>query len=295
MLMTDKSELTSERLLHSSLRTWYDPAVEIDWDAPCDPDTFWMPPRRSSLYGTALWDGLDHRQRVELTKQEVVSAASAGIWFETVVMQILLREYHHSDPTTKHAQYALTEIADECRHSVMFGRLIDKLGCRPYPIPRTNRALGHWLAHGVRGPHQWAAILIGEEVLDAFQREIMVDTALQPLIRAVTHIHVVEEARHVGYAHGELPRRLDTASPPMKAYARLATGRVAYTISRVLINPRVYAAVGIRPRDGWAAARSNPHWRDTLRWAGRKAYSYLSEMDLVAGPGRLLWRKGGLV
>ena len=76
--MTDTREQTAERLLRSSLRTWYDPVVEIDWEAPLDPDAFWLPAQRSSLYGTSLWDGLDQRQRVELTKHEVASGASAA-------------------------------------------------------------------------------------------------------------------------------------------------------------------------------------------------------------------------
>ena len=116
-MSVDSREQLATRLLESSVRHSYDPLVEIDWDAPLDPDRFWLPPERSSLYGTPLWDGLSHRQRVELTKHEVASSASAGIWFETVLMQLLVRRYAHQDPTARDAQYALTEVADECRHS----------------------------------------------------------------------------------------------------------------------------------------------------------------------------------
>lgn len=57
----------AERLLTSSLRTSYDPTVEIDWDAPHTPGAYWLPPHRSSLYGTPLWEQLSEEQRVELT------------------------------------------------------------------------------------------------------------------------------------------------------------------------------------------------------------------------------------
>ena len=59
-------ELTAERLLESSLRTSYDPIVEIDWTAPHLPGAYWLPPRRSSLYGTPLWDKLSPKQHAEL-------------------------------------------------------------------------------------------------------------------------------------------------------------------------------------------------------------------------------------
>lgn len=290
-----RREKTAERLLQSSLRTSYDPIVEIDWAAPLDPDRFWMPPHRSSLYGTPLWDGLGHRQRVELTKQEAANGASAGIWFETILIQLLARELYDQDPTTRHAQYALTEVADECRHSIMFGRLLAKLDCPPYSASRLDHAIGRLLKTTARGPHMYATILVGEEVFDAYQREIMADEALQPLMRAVSHIHVVEEARHVNYARAELPRQVAAAGPVQLRYARLVIARAAYSVAQRLAHPRVYAAVGIPPQAGRTAARTNPHFQETLRWAGRKPYAYLDGLGLVAGPGRALWRRAGLI
>jgi hypothetical protein len=217
------------------------------------------------------------------------------VWFETILIQLLARELYDQDPTTRHAQYALTEVADECRHSVMFGRLLAKLGCPPYPASRLDHFLGRLLKATARGPQMYAAILVAEEVLDAFQREIMADETLQPLIRAVSHIHVVEEARHVKYARAELARQVADAGPVELAYTRLAIGRSAYAVAQRLVHPRAYAAVGIPPKVGRAAARTNPHFGETLRWAGRKAHAYLDGLGLVAGPGRALWRRSRLI
>src|SRR5262245_782290 len=129
--MTDR-EKTAERLLRASAEHSYDPDVDIDWAAPLAPDRYFVPPHRSSLYGTALWDGLTEEQRITLTRHEAASIASLGIWFETILMQLLIRGYDRLDPTAAHAQYALTEVADECRHSVMFGRMIARLGTPVY-------------------------------------------------------------------------------------------------------------------------------------------------------------------
>jgi hypothetical protein len=293
MALLDR-ERTADRLLRSSLRTSYDPLVEIDWDAPLLPGAFWIPPNRSSLYGTELWQRLSDVDRIELTKHEVANASAAGVWFETILIQMLVRQYYDQDPTSRHAQYALTEIADECRHSIMFGRLIEKLGCPVYRANRIEQALGRVLKTAARGPHMYAAILIAEEILDSFQREIMADESLQPLIRMVSRVHVIEESRHIRYAREELERQVAAAGPVQLGYARLVIGRAASSIAGRLINPRVYEAVGIPPRVGQAAARANPHFRDTLRWAARRGYEYLSELGLVSGPGRGLWRRAGL-
>jgi P-aminobenzoate N-oxygenase AurF len=288
-------EQTATRLLDSSVRHSYDPLIEVDWDAPAVPALFWLPPQRSGLYGTPLWDKLSHEQRVELTKHEVASAASAGVWFETVLMQMLIRHYYDQDPTSRHAQYALTEVADECRHSVMFGRLLEAMGTPPYRASRRDQALGRFLKATATGPHMFAAILLAEEVLDAFQREIMADDTLQPLIRMVCRIHVIEEARHVKFAREELERQVAAASPATLAYSRIVVGRAANTIVNRLVHPQLYESVGIPGKVGHAAALANPVFRDTLRWSASRAVGHFTDLGLIQGPARLLWRRSRLL
>lgn len=288
-------EAVADRLLAASVRTSYEPSVDLDWSAPPVPGAYWMPPRRSSLYGTSLWTELTEDQRIELTKHEVAGAASAGLWFETILMQMLIRHYYDADPTSRHAQYALTEVADECRHSIMFGRLIEAMGCPVYRADPVDHLLGRWLKATATGPQMYASILIAEEILDSFQREAMADESVQPLIRMVSRIHVVEEARHVRFARDELARQVEAAGPVALGYARLVIGRAAHSISRRLVNPRAYAAVGIPPAVGLAAARANPHWQATLRWSAQRIAEHLTDLGLIAGPGRVLWRRSGLI
>jgi hypothetical protein len=291
----DSGERLATRLLESSVRRSYDPLVEIVWAAPLDDDRYWLAPKRSSLYGTPLWDGLNHRQRVELTKHEVASAAGAGIWFETILMQMLIRQYYQQDPTSRDAQYALTEVADECRHSVMFGRLIERLGTPVYRPGRVENQLGRLLKTTAHGPEMYATTLVVEEVLDRFQREIAADESLQPLIRMVSRVHVVEEARHVRYARAALERWVGTSGPVGLAVTRLSLGRTAMAVASCLVHPRVYAVVGIDPAAGRAAARGNPHWRATLRWSAEKVVAAFDDLGLIKGPGAVLWRRSGLI
>jgi hypothetical protein len=288
-------EQTAEKLLRASVRHSYDPDLHIDWDAPHEPDRYWLPPHRSSLYGTGLWDRLTEPQRIELTKHEVANAASAGVWFETLLIRMLAREYYDMDPRSRHAQYALTEIADECRHSIMFGKMVEALGCPAYPASKREHVLGRYLVSTARGPRMYASILIAEEVLDALQREIMVDESLQPLIRMVSRIHVVEEARHVRFAREEVIRQAAALGPIPRAYAQVVIGRSALMISKRLTHPGVYASVGLDPRAAQAAARANPHFRATLKWTGARVSAFLTEHGLTSGPGRPLWQLSGLL
>ncbi|HEY0531421.1 MAG TPA: diiron oxygenase [Actinoplanes sp.] len=284
--------MTADRLLRASAEHSYDPDVEIDWDAPLADDLYFVPPHRSSLYGTSLWEGLTEQQRITLTRHEASSIAGLGIWFETILMQLLIRAYYHQNPTAPDAQYALTEVADECRHSVMFGRMIAKLDTPVYRPDGVNQALGKWIAATGTGPRMYAAILICEEILDTLQREAMGSEQVQPLVRMVSRVHVVEEARHVRFARDELASSVRGAGRARLAFDKVVIGRAAYLCGTRLIHPAVYRSVGIDPAAGRRAARANPHHRETLRWAGERVVAYLSSLDLVSGP---LWRMSGLL
>ena len=164
-------EEIAARLIRSSQKASFDPLVEIDWDAPLDPDRPSIPWHRSSLYGTELWDRMTDRQRADLTRHEASSISSVGIWFELILISMLTRHVYDRDPQTKHVQYALTEIADECRHSVMFGKMSEKLGCPAYGPGRKGLALGKFFRATASPVEIFAAALFVEEVLDALQRE----------------------------------------------------------------------------------------------------------------------------
>ena len=288
-------EHTATRLLESSVRHSYDPVIEVDWEAPPEPGRYWLPPNRSSLYGTPLWDGLSEEQRIELTKHEISSAASAGVWFETVLMQMLIRHYYDQDPTSRHAQYALTEVADECRHSQMFARMVDAAGVEPYGPRESIRQLGKLFSVVSWGPASYGAILVAEEVLDRLQREQANDDRVQPLMRQVNRIHIMEEARHVSFARDEVTRGMAQLSPREKAYQRFIVAFISMFVVRSLINPKVYAAVGIDPKEGRRAALANPHHREMIRWAGEKIMPFLTDAGLVGRPGMTWWRRSFLL
>ncbi len=288
-------EATARRLLLTSARHSFDPAVELDWDAPLAPGRYFICPHRSSLYRTPLWERMSEQQRIELTKHEVASLYSLGIWFEAILMQMLVRHVYDCDPGSAHARYAWTEIADECRHSTMFSRMAEKFDATGYGPDALVHQLGRLFKTISNGTLTFAGALYVEEILDVLQRELVADESLQPLTRDVSRIHVVEEARHIRYAREELQRQQARLCPPQRAYSRLVLAIVAYFATTRLIDPKVYAAAGLDVGEAVAAAAANPHWRETKRFAARKVVAFFTEVGLIAGPGRLLWRRAGVL
>jgi len=288
-------EQTAERLLRSTALRSYDPELEIDWSAPPVDGLGYLREERCSLYGTALWRSLSPQQRLELGKHEAASVASVGIWLEFLLMRMLTKLAYENDPTSRHIQYALAEIADECRHSTMFARMIERMEVPAYGVRRSVHRRGRLLPHLAHGPAMWGAVLIGEEVVDRFQREMVGDEQIQPLMRMVNRIHIVEEARHIGFARAELLRSVNAMPRRELPYHRLLLAHVAYIVCRSLINPRVYASVGLDPREAHRVALRNPHHRETIRFGGEKIMPFLAEAGLVGAPGMYFWRKSFLV
>jgi hypothetical protein len=286
---------TAERLLDSSMRNSYDPDVDIDWDAPLVEGKSFMPEERVSLYGTALWDGLSAEQRVELTKHEIGSITSVGLWTEIVLMQLLARYAADLDPRSPHTHYALTEIGDETRHAIMFGKAIGRLGLPAYGPPRVVRRPAKLFGAVIGGPAMFASVLVVEETTDRLQRSMLDDERIQPMIRMINRIHVVEEARHVRYAREELVRGVGSLSRRALEVHRLVTAVVAHTVVNILVHPAVYRAVGLDPREARAAALANPHHRETRRWMAEKIVPFLTEVGMIGGPSRRIWQKAHLL
>src|SRR6266498_1074343 len=175
VLQPKDRDVTAERLLDSSMRNSYDPDVDVDWDAPLVEGKGFMPEERVSLYGTSLWERMTPEQRLELSKHEIGSITSVGLWTEIVLMQLLARYAADLDPRSPHTHYALTEIGDETRHAIMFGKGIARLGLPAYGPPRVVRVPAKVFGAIIGGPAMFASVLVVEETTDRLQRSMLDD------------------------------------------------------------------------------------------------------------------------
>jgi hypothetical protein len=286
---------TATRLLGSSSRNSYDPLVDIDWDAPIDLDMKFMPLERTSLYGTKIWDRMSDEQKVELSRQELASVASTGLWFEIILIQLLARWAYDRDPQDARTQYALTEIGDETRHIVMFAKAIARVGAPTYRPSRVIHHLARVYKAVAGGPALFAPVLVAEEITDRLQRETVNDESVHPLVRMVNRIHVVEEARHVRFAREEVARQMAEIGPLAKVISNLASAVVGGFVAYSLISPKVYAQCGLDPAEATKAARANPHWHESRRWMGEKIMAFLDEQGMLTWYTRPIYAAAHLV
>ncbi|WP_024799672.1 diiron oxygenase [Nocardia sp. BMG51109] len=290
----DRQE-TGRQLLASAARTSFNPMTEIDWEAPIPDNRYGLPPEWCTLYGTRLWDCMTMDQRVALTIHEAASIFGTGIWLENSLMQMILRDVYDQDPSTPHAQFALTEIADECRHSIMFARAAERFGVPSYRPQGWRHQTVRMFKTFATGSLAYGGTLFAEEALDMVQREAMRDERVQPLNREVCRIHVVEEARHMRYAREEIVRRISGASWITIAGTRLLLAIGGYLIVTSQVNRKVYAAVGLDVREAVRTARKNTQYHEKIRDGFHGTVEFLHSAGLIGSVSKIFLRLAHII
>ncbi|GAA4528842.1 AurF N-oxygenase family protein [Amycolatopsis samaneae] len=288
-------EEVARRLLDSSETLSYDPAKEVDWETPLDTADHGASPEWSTLYRTSYWDEMTPEQQRELTRQEAASVASTGIWFEMILQQMVLRDFYAKDPTDPAFQWALTEIADECRHSIMFARGAAKLRAPAYRPTRVVVELGRAFKTIAFGEAAYAAILVAEEVLDVMQRDWMRDQRVAPFVRTINNIHVVEESRHMKFAREETKARLAGAGRLRRQINGLVVAIASYFIVTSMVNKKVYANAGLDSKRALREAKANEHHKSLMRSSCAGLMEFLNSAGLLTRASTWFYKRANLI
>ena len=284
-------ERSAGRLLRSSAEKFYDAEIDIDWESPWEEGKYFLPEHRVSLYGTKLWNKMTEEQRRELGRHEIVSILSFGIYAENLLSSALLRMSAKGALTDQKSLYALTEIGDESRHSTMFARLINKTGVPPYKLPKGFLSFAKIQHFVPLGPSVSGATLLIEEILDRAQREAMNDPSMQPQLRQLMKIHVLEEARHITFARLEMIEGMQRRRKATRAWHRGVLAVIANLAYPLLINPKVYPAVGISRWRGVWAQQTSPNYRTNLQFMSEPMIRVFHEAGMLEGKFTMaMWR-----
>ncbi|MXP22833.1 diiron oxygenase [Gordonia sp. HNM0687] len=285
----------SERLLASAARLSRNAMTEIDWSAPMDPSKYGCSPEWSSLYGTDYWDELTEEQRISVTRHEFASIMNIGIWFEMILQEMVIRDQYLGEYHSAEFQFALTEIADECRHSIMFAKASEKMVGTSYKPTKKVGRLGKLFKRTAKNEVAYAGILVAEEVLDVFQRGCMRDDRVLPFIRTVNEIHVLEESRHMRFAREEVRESMDGVGWARRQFSALYVALGAYFIVTSLVQKTAFADAGLDADRAVAEMRSNSHFQSMIRSSCAHLMDFLDEVGLLTRPAMYYYRKANML
>ena len=286
------------QLVAASERLSFDPFRDIDWDVPLDDSQYHLPPEFLPLYGTGVWDAMPEEERRAYSRHEAAALCGAGIWFENLLIQAVMRHLTELPVTDPSHRYLLVEVADECRHSMMFGEYIRRAGTPPYrpslgKEPMAERLLEQLAGTPVGKMVTFVLILAIEELLDVCNRATMKDERVHPTSRQIARIHALEEARHVSFARTYLSELWPTLSAEEKAAAANFTRVAVAAVTGLVVNSDVYEAMGIE--DGFELARGNPLHRERVTRDLGRLTGFLTELGVISEADRPLWEEMGLL
>jgi hypothetical protein len=206
-------------------------------------------------------------------------------------MQVVLRHLADMPVTDPAHRYLLVEVADECRHSTMFGEYIRRAGTPAYRPTLNASSLAD--DDPARRAVSYLLILAVEELLDHMNRATMRDERLHPTSRAMAKLHVLEEARHVSFAKTFLAESWETLDEPARREIADAAPMLVSVVADLSVDPAVYEQLGIA--NGAEIARANPHHRATIVAGLAKLTTFLSELGVIDAEHRATWAELGLV
>lgn len=291
--MQNATATKATQLIAASERLTLDPFRDVDWSIDvADDSQYHLPPEKLPLFGTPQWNAMTEAERRTYSRHECAAVCAAGIWFENKLMQIVLRHLATMPVTDPAHRYLLVEVADECRHSTMFGEYIRQAGTPTY-APETGgsgldavdelpggRAMGYLL------------ILAVEELLDTCNRATMRDDTIHPVSRQIAKLHVLEEARHVSFAKTYLTEVWPTLPAEERAEAAAVAPFAVDYVAQLMVNDDVYAELGIA--DGGDTARANPRHQARIVADLAKLTDFLTGLGVIDATNRAAWVERGL-
>jgi len=291
--METNTALKARQLVAASQRTTLDPFTEVDWDLPIDDRAFHLPPEKLPLYGTLVWAAMSETERYEYSRHECASLCAAGIWFENMLMQTVLRHLAQLPVTDPAHRYLLVEVADECRHSMMFGEYIRRAGTPAY-APDTSLVDVFGPADTLPGGRAMAYLLIlaVEELLDVCNRATMRDERVHRVSRQIAKLHVLEEAHHVSFATTYLTEEWPTLPAEDRAAASAFAPHAVGFVADLVVHDGVYETLGIA--NGAEIARANPRHRERVVTDLAKLTAFLTDLGVIDPTNRDAWTERGL-
>lgn len=236
-------------------------------------------------------------QKARLAREELASIVQVGILFETILMAGFAFQLSLTgEPTGPRFVYALHEIGEETRHSRLFSRLVVQLGPTAYN-PLTTRiskiVRSAALPLLLRRPATLDAFVLGgEEVPDLLQRLMVEHPDTDPFVKTVARYHRAEEARHLAFARTTVTEHHRAAGWTDRFAVRWIVPVGIVAMFDLIVQPFVYATVGLPPLRTWVKVRRSPT-RVALRTeAARSVLRALVDGGVYArGRIPLAWRR----
>ena len=234
-----------ERLIRISKEKPLMPETFVPWQTDFVDGNIYLPEKLVSLAGLPIYDTLTPYQKQELGRHEVVQAMYSYCWSEGLFCVFMNRYILNRDPQDIERQFLIRELIEEYRHQEMFAQTIEKMKGEPIKIGWIQRFLGGFTAQFMPDGVLFMSCIAIEMMADQYGEAIRKDNNSYPVLRKVSQLHNIEEARHILYTQAVLKRYTEGLGFLGRSYySLLVLGNMRFFQS-VYVRSEIYARIGL--------------------------------------------------
>lgn len=284
--MYNLAHLEDSLLLQLSINSvpYHDPLNKLNWHELSLAD-FWLPTSAISLHHVPEFAALPIHVKKLLSQYEFLNFLEGGIWLESIFLERISKKLRKLNTEAEYA-YCLHEIREEAGHSLMFLKVMEHSGLS-LPKARFFRP-GFADLLGRHAPADsglfWLAVLLGEEIPDRLNRYIRLseDERLNPVIKQLCTLHIIDEARHIAHAKNVLQAYMTHAG-------RLKKRLLSYVISHALNQfieifyfpgAAIYESAGLTPGKKWQELARNNFRRNFVVECMNPTLRFLAQLGI---------------
>ncbi|WP_051407515.1 diiron oxygenase [Nocardia sp. CNY236] len=206
--LIEEYDETVRMLTDASVRKHFDPYTDIDWDDPdmaaeAGEERWILPPDIDVVAMHPWYQELPTEKKIAIGKYRMANLVKVGQQIEHVLVSGMTL-YNFDVPNgSPEFEYCTREMLEEHYHSLMFQKMIDRIGVDVPGVDSPLRELKFLAALAASWfPNLFFMVLLaGEEPLDHIQKQTLrAGERAHPIVRTVTAIHLAEEARHISFA-----------------------------------------------------------------------------------------------
>jgi P-aminobenzoate N-oxygenase AurF len=238
-------------------QTLFERLTRISKEKPLNPDTFvpwqtafvdgniYLPEKLISLAGLPIYETLTPFQKQELGRHEVVQAMYSYCWSEGLFCVFMNRYILNRDPQDIERKFLIRELIEEYRHQEMFANAIDNMKGEPIKIGWFQRIIAGITAKFMPDGVLFMSCIAIEMMADQYGEAIRKDNNSYPVLRKISQLHNIEEARHILYTQAVLKRYTEGLGFLGRTYySLLVMGNMRFFQS-VYVRSEIYERIGI--------------------------------------------------
>jgi hypothetical protein len=293
------------RISRQSVTKHFQAYVDVPWDDPAcaidAADPRFALPETDPLGATAWYRAQPEAVRARIGLHMLATFIKIGVQFESTLKRGLLEYAARLPNGSAEFRYLYHEVIEEAQHSLMFQEFVNRTGLPVDGLPGYARLFARGLPRLARRFPElfFMFVLGGEDPIDHMQRSELHrgERWAHPLVRRISQIHVIEEARHLSFARAYLRRNVPKLGLLRRHLLRLRTPLILGNMARLMMQPsaqvvREYAIPKAVLREAY---RGNPVYARARCEALGKTRALCQELGLLTKPYTLVWSHFGIL